>query len=135
MSEQILDISYLDSLPPEWQIDLLPTLLELLNLETPDALPGVDLLSANVEDRSIFFERDRPSTFRQRGILLGDRKLISVEQVGPEKQRTKEGKKIPKRFDPPDVVGQVPFAHPIGRQAQPALPAVYCSRPQAPRRR
>ena len=30
MSEQILDISYLDSLPLEWQIDLLPTIQQEL---------------------------------------------------------------------------------------------------------
>ncbi|RZW20442.1 MAG: hypothetical protein EX260_06680 [Desulfobulbaceae bacterium] len=30
MSEKILDISYLDSLPPEWQIDLLPTIQQEL---------------------------------------------------------------------------------------------------------
>jgi len=69
------------------QIDLLPTLLAALGTEPPADLPGRDLLtpiSSDAGEPPLFFERDVPSLYRQRGILLGQAKLIVVERVSPD---------------------------------------------------
>ena len=66
---------------PAQQVDLLPTLLALLDIEGPNELPGVDLLGPVDADRAIFIERDRPAGYRQRAIIRGDKKLLRIERV------------------------------------------------------
>jgi arylsulfatase A-like enzyme len=65
------------------QVDLMPTLLSLLpeEPEEPD-LPGHNVLTeAASGDRPVFFERDRPPPYKQRGVLLGDYKLFVIEMA------------------------------------------------------
>lgn len=64
---------------PAEQIDLLPTILALLDIEAPAGLPGRDLLSGEPDDTPVFFERDRPPPWRQRGVVKGQHKLFVVE--------------------------------------------------------
>jgi arylsulfatase A-like enzyme len=61
------------------QIDLLPTILDLLGVESPADLPGRDLLSGEPDDTPTFIERDRPPPWRQRGVIKGNQKLFVVE--------------------------------------------------------
>ncbi len=61
------------------QVDLLPTMLSLLHIEHP-GLPGHDVLApATDENRIVFFERDRPPGWKQRGLRRGWHKLTSIE--------------------------------------------------------
>ena len=70
---------------PAEQIDLVPTLLALLGLEVPTEGPGRDLFEdqgkmAEMGERpAVFIERQRPSQFHQRAVLLGRYKLIVVD--------------------------------------------------------
>jgi arylsulfatase A-like enzyme len=66
---------------PAQQVDLLPTLLALLDIEPPDGLPGIDLLGPVEADRPVFIERNRPSGYKQTAIIRGDRKLVYIEEV------------------------------------------------------
>lgn len=66
------------------QIDVLPTVLALLGAEIPAGLPGRNLLTASDGERPVFFERDLPLPFRQRGVLLGSHKLLVVDLVPVE---------------------------------------------------
>jgi arylsulfatase A-like enzyme len=70
--------SGVDESPAE-QIDLLPTILALVGLEVPAGLPGRDLLSGEPDDTPVYFERDRPPPWRQRGVVKGNHKLFVVE--------------------------------------------------------
>ena len=71
------------------QVDVLPTILGLLRI-APDpgaALPGRDALAATTPHGPLFFERNRPSRWHQRGVLDGHYKLVVIEEipdVGPE---------------------------------------------------
>lgn len=60
------------------QIDLLPTLLQLLDLEVPPELPGRDLFGAVGAERPIFIERSRPAPLAQEAVLSGRWKLVRV---------------------------------------------------------
>lgn len=63
------------------QIDLLPTILELLGVAPPDGLPGTDLLADEPRQQPIFMERDRPVQFRQRSVIDWPDKLTIIEPV------------------------------------------------------
>ena len=70
---------------PARQIDLAPTVLARLGIQPPSEWPGRDLFSRDMgEQTAIFYERDVPSRFRQRGVRLGDYKLIVVEPKQPD---------------------------------------------------
>jgi arylsulfatase A-like enzyme len=65
------------------QIDLLPTMLSTLGVESSPDLPGRDILDSPSSRRPVFLERDRPPPYRQRGVILDDHKLTVVEVVDP----------------------------------------------------
>jgi arylsulfatase A-like enzyme len=81
------------------QIDLLPTILGLLGIDTHDAgaqLPGRDLLSGAPDDTPVFIERDRPPPWRQRGVIRGNQKLFVVElQDSSEIPPSSRGTEVP----------------------------------------
>ncbi len=66
---------------PASQIDLLPTLLALLDQPIAGDLPGVDLFASPDPKRPIYAERDIPNGFAQRSVRLGRHKLIEVRRV------------------------------------------------------
>jgi arylsulfatase A-like enzyme len=68
---------------PVEQIDIMPTLLSLLpsGLDAAEDLPGRDVLASVEQPRPIFFERDRPPPYNQRGVLLGNYKLFVIEEA------------------------------------------------------
>ena len=68
---------------PAQQIDLMPTLLNLLQVATPGDLPGTDLFDPEPERKDIFVERFRPRPFVQQALIRGTDKLIKIE-VLPE---------------------------------------------------
>ena len=76
------------------QVDFLPTILNLLGVEAPTGLPGHDMLAADAAPRNAFMERDRPPQWRQRAVILGNYKLIVVEDADislvPESGRSEE---------------------------------------------
>jgi len=61
------------------QIDLLPTMLALANVQTREEFPGRNLIANPLAPRPIFVERDRPPGYRQRAVILDDRKLLRIE--------------------------------------------------------
>ncbi len=63
------------------QIDLLPTLLAMLQIAPPAGLPGRDLFATNVTDGPVFVERDNPPPWRQRGVILGSQSLWVIEEI------------------------------------------------------
>jgi len=65
------------------QIDLLPTILSMLNIVPRESLPGRNLLGVDPGERAIFMERDRPPPFNQRGVIYGNYKLTVIEEVDP----------------------------------------------------
>ena len=69
----------IDQTPVE-QIDVLPTLLSLLGVEVDPALPGRDLFDPAAQDGPIFFERNRPPPWRQRGVIQGNLALFVIEE-------------------------------------------------------
>ncbi len=76
------------------QIDFLPTILKMVGIETPAGLPGRDMFAADPARRPYYMERDRPPQWRQRGIVVGNHKLIVVEEADttlvPESSRHEE---------------------------------------------
>ena len=76
------------------QIDFLPTLLNLVGIEAPANLPGRDMFAADPAPRPYYMERDRPPQWHQRGIVVGNHKLIVVEEADitqvPESGRSEE---------------------------------------------
>lgn len=67
------------------QIDLLPTVLKMLDVPGPEDLPGKDLLAGpTAENKPVFFERDRPPPWRQRGVVKDGYKLILIETTNIE---------------------------------------------------
>lgn len=69
-----------DATPVE-QVDLMPTLLSLVGIDA-GPMPGRDLFApVGTDERPVFFERDRPPPYNQRGILLGRYKLFVVEMA------------------------------------------------------
>ncbi len=76
------------------QIDFLPTILKMLGIEAPAGLPGRDMLAPDASPHPVFMERDRPPQWRQRGIVVGNHKLIVVEEADislvPEASRSEE---------------------------------------------
>lgn len=76
------------------QIDFLPTILKLLGVEAPAGLPGRDIFEADAAPHPVFIERDRPPEWRQRGVVVGGKKLIVVEEADttlvPESSRHEE---------------------------------------------
>jgi len=66
------------------QIDLVPTLLTMLNISTGAEMPGRDLFDASAQDGPSFFERDRPPPWRQRGVRVGDHVLWEIEEIAIE---------------------------------------------------
>jgi arylsulfatase A-like enzyme len=67
---------------PVEQIDILPTLMALLqpNSGEAEAFPGRDVIG-DAEERPVFFERDRPPPYNQRGVLVGTTKLFVIEEA------------------------------------------------------
>jgi arylsulfatase A-like enzyme len=67
------------------QVDLLPTMLSLLGVDAPDALPGRVLVAPDgagpPENKPLFIERDRPPPWRQQGVIVGNHKLFVVEAI------------------------------------------------------
>lgn len=62
------------------QIDFLPTVLGMLDIEPgTQEFPGRDVLADSAGGGPIFFERDRPPPWVQRGVIHNDHKLIVVE--------------------------------------------------------
>jgi arylsulfatase A-like enzyme len=61
------------------QIDILPTILGMLDIPAPPGLPGRDLLASPGEPRPVFVERDRPFPWVQRGVIDGKDKLFVIE--------------------------------------------------------
>lgn len=76
------------------QIDVLPTILNLLGVPAPPGLPGRDVFASDWAPRPVFIERDRPPLWRQRGIVADGKKLIVVEDADislvPEASRAEE---------------------------------------------
>jgi choline-sulfatase len=76
------------------QIDFLPTILRMLGVEAPAGLPGRDMLAPDASPHPVFMERDRPPQWRQRGVVVGNHKLIVVEDADislvPEASRSEE---------------------------------------------
>lgn len=76
------------------QIDFLPTMLNLLGIEVPAGLPGEDFLAPATAARPFFMERDRPPQWRQRSVVVGEHKLIVIEEADtslvPESSRREE---------------------------------------------
>lgn len=66
---------------PAEQIDLLPTILGLLDVQPVEIYPGRDLFGENPGAPSIFIERDRPPGFRQRAIVRDGIKLIEITET------------------------------------------------------
>jgi arylsulfatase A-like enzyme len=64
---------------PAQQIDLMPTILGLAGIEVPAGLPGQNLLAPREPHLPQFIERDRPPQWQQRGVIVGDHKMIVVE--------------------------------------------------------
>ncbi len=62
-------------------IDLLPTALALLGIQAPEGLPGRSLLEEPRGEPLLFFARDLPLRFRQRGVRRGDQKLLVIDAV------------------------------------------------------
>lgn len=73
------------------QIDLMPTVLSLLEIAPPAGLPGQALLSEDHRERPVFIERFRPTPFLQRAIISENRKLYLVE-VDKERETRLEGR-------------------------------------------
>ncbi len=69
------------------QIDLLPTLLALLDVAPPAALPGRDLFDGATDEPVVFMERTDPSPYRQRAVVDGRHKLVIVTKM--------EGRELP----------------------------------------
>lgn len=67
------------------QIDFLPTILEMLKIETAEDYPGKDLFGEVKDNRPVFIERDRPPGFKQRAVIHGDYKLIRIEETDVSK--------------------------------------------------
>jgi arylsulfatase A-like enzyme len=64
------------------EIDVAPTVLARLGLEAPADWRGRDLFAVQPDEEvPVFYERDVPPGFRQRGVRIADHKLIVVEQV------------------------------------------------------
>ena len=61
------------------QVDLMPTILEALNLEKPADLPGRNLLSDDESSQDIFVERYRPQPFVQQAVIRGADKLVRID--------------------------------------------------------
>lgn len=61
------------------QIDFVPTILGLAGLPVADDLPGKDLFAGTAGSGPVFFERDRPPPWIQRGVIDGNDKLFIVE--------------------------------------------------------
>lgn len=61
------------------QVDLLPTMLALVGAPPGEGTTGRDILSDAPAPKPIFIERDRPSAFRQRAVILSADKLVRVE--------------------------------------------------------
>jgi arylsulfatase A-like enzyme len=64
---------------PAQQTDFLPTILALAGIEGPAGLPGRNLLAPRDPAVPRFLERDRPPQWQQRGVIVGDHKLIVIE--------------------------------------------------------
>jgi arylsulfatase A-like enzyme len=64
------------------QIDLLPTILSMLDIKIDANLPGEDVLRGSSEG-PVFVERDRPPPYRQRGVILDNNKLAVIEMLDP----------------------------------------------------
>lgn len=60
------------------QIDLFPTILEILGTETGSDFGGRNLFGSERKGGAVFIERDRPAWFRQRAVIVGDYKLIRI---------------------------------------------------------
>ncbi len=67
------------------QIDFLPTILGMLDIPAEADLPGRDLLGEQGDPRPIFFERDRPPPWVQRGVIDGHDKLVVIELADSSK--------------------------------------------------
>jgi arylsulfatase A-like enzyme len=67
------------------QIDFLPTILAMLNIEPVKDYPGRNLLVETQDDSVVFIERDRPPGFKQRAVICGRHKLIRIEATDIEK--------------------------------------------------
>ena len=65
------------------QIDILPTVLSMLDIEVDPAFPGRSLLGTAPAERPVFLERDRPPPYNQRGVIHGKYKLTVIEDVDP----------------------------------------------------
>jgi len=64
------------------QVDLLPTILGLLEVAPPAELPGRDLFGGTLADgRPVYVERDRPPPWRQRGMIQSGMKLVFIEEA------------------------------------------------------
>jgi len=63
------------------QVDLLPTLLGLLHVPAPPALPGRDLFAPGSAETPVFVERTDPTPWRQRAVIRGHEKLVVSEVV------------------------------------------------------
>lgn len=63
------------------QVDVLPTLVSLLGIDDLQSAPGDDLLAPPPDPatQSVYFARDRPPGWSQRGVRTRQRKLIVVE--------------------------------------------------------
>jgi len=70
------------------QIDILPTLLSMLGIESDAPMVGRDLFDPSIPDGPTFVERDRPPGWRQRGVIVGKRSLFVIEEVDPEASKT-----------------------------------------------
>lgn len=68
---------------PTRQVDILPTLLDLLEIAPPVMdLPGRSLMApSDKEGLAIFMERDRPPPYNQRGVIVDGYKLIVIERA------------------------------------------------------
>jgi arylsulfatase A-like enzyme len=63
------------------QIDLLPTILAMLNIEPTEDYPGKNLFGSIEANRPVFVERDWPPEFEQRTVIHDDHKLIRIRKT------------------------------------------------------
>ena len=82
---------------PAQQIDLMPTLLNLLAVEPPEGLPGLDILSDPLPEADVFVERQRPRPFIQQTLIRGRYKLIRISATPDAENDTERLSRVFKR--------------------------------------
>ncbi len=67
------------------QIDIMPTIFDLAQIEYSPELPGMNLFKKTEPAPPVFIERDRPPGFRQRAVIYDNYKLIRITNTDTTK--------------------------------------------------